>query len=663
MNSPYWPTLLARRGVQRNSPVTRLFILGTIDASAIVLAWLAICSWSTTGHGTLGFAVLASIVLCQILVGSALSLYRNRYPIGSALELRRQGVSALIVSVLGVAIAFVLGLGIELPWFVLALLSSQVLMIAFRQGLRMWIDDQRRPESGERVIIVGAGETGAALVYQMLSDPRSGYIPVAFVDDDRAKSKVVLHGVHVRGRVSEIQEIVDDHGADGVVVAIAQAPAEVFATLVGNLDLGRTWVRTIPSLADLLSNEVAVSALRDMDVADLIGRQVIAPEAEPIDELIQGRTVLVTGAGGSIGAELCRIISTHGPARLVMLDRDESALHSLVLSMEGRALMDSHDLVLADIRDQAALDRAFDRIRPDLVVHAAALKHLPMLESHPEEAWKTNVHGTLNVLRAADRAGVERFVNISTDKAAGPTSDLGRSKLLAERLTSHFAETSGRPYVSVRFGNVLGSRGSVLISFAEQIRRGGPLTVTHPKVTRYFMTIPEACVLVLSAASDGLSGETMVLDMGEPVRIVDIARRMMTLAGRTCPIAYTGLRDGEKLHEELFTPTEGAEKTQNGRAWRVSVPALAPELIAEPNATGAAIRVSYEEHIVETNAQTDEEFGVPTEAELEQPSDANDMPEAPVGAVPSAELGTQSASEAAARLIEGALPRMKESIR
>ncbi|GAA3842136.1 nucleoside-diphosphate sugar epimerase/dehydratase [Brevibacterium ammoniilyticum] len=503
----------------------------------------------------------------------------------------------MIVTGLGIAIAFSLGLQIELPWFVLALLSSQVLMIAFRQGLRMWIDDQRRPDYGERVVVVGAGEAGAALVSQMLSDPRGGYIPVALVDDDRAKSKVVLHGVHVRGGISDIQEVVDDHGAVGVVVAIAQAPAEVFATLVNSLDLGRTWVRTIPSLADLLSDEVAISALRDMDVADLIGRQVIAPESEPIDRLINDTTVLVTGAGGSIGSELCRIIAQHSPARLVMLDRDESALHALVLSMDGRALMDSPDLVLADIRDIDSLDSVFDEVRPDLVVHAAALKHLPMLESYPTEAWKTNVHGTLNVLRAAQKYGAEHFVNISTDKAAGPTSELGRSKQLAERLTSHFAEATGKSYVSVRFGNVLGSRGSVLISFAEQIRRGGPITVTHPDVSRFFMTIPEACVLVLNAASDGAPGDTLVLDMGDPVRIVDIAQRMMTLAGRTCAISYTGLRDGEKLHEELFTPGEDAERVPSDRAWRIRVPAMEPDLLADPDATVNTIWDLYSEYV------------------------------------------------------------------
>lgn len=608
MNNPYWPTALAQRGVQRNSPVTRLFVLGLIDVMSILVAWAVIVPWTTDSIGATGLVVLATTVLCQILVGSVFSLYRNRYPIGSALELRRQGLCAVIVTALGVAIAILLGLEFDLPWFLLALLCAQVLMIAGRQALRMWIDSQRRPNTGERVVVVGAGEAGVSLISQMLRDPDGGYIPVAVVDDDPAKSRVVINGVRVRGRISDIQAVVDDHGADGIIVAIAQAPAEVFASLIGDLDLSRTWVRTVPSLADMLANGVALSGVRDMNVADLIGRQVIDPDSSEIESLVMGKTVLVTGAGGSIGSELVRLISKHSPGRVIMLDRDESALHSLCLSMTGTTLMDSEDLVLADIRDVDALMEVFESVRPDIVFHAAALKHLPMLESYPAEAWKTNVHGSLNVLRCAQRFDVERFVNISTDKAANPASELGRSKFLAERLTAHFAEVTGRPYVSVRFGNVLGSRGSVLISFAEQIRRGGPLTVTHPEVTRFFMSIPEACVLVLSAASVGEPGETMVLDMGDPVRIVDIASRMMTLSGRSCPITYTGLRDGEKLHEELFTPTEGAKMKASGHAWHVQIAPLVPAFIDSPRADERRIRASYSSHVDGADFEASNEF-------------------------------------------------------
>lgn len=625
MTTTYWPRRLSHLGVQRNSSATRFFVLGIIDVFSLIVAWVMIVKWTAHAEGPTGLAVLGSIVLCQIVVGSALSLYRNRYPIGSALELRRQGIGAVIVTALGTVIAALSGLSYDLPWFLLAMLSAQVLMIAGRQGLRMWLDNRFRPQIGQRVIVVGAGEAGGALISQMLGDPDSGYIPVALVDDDRAKSKSVMHGVRVAGTIGDIESVVDDHGADGVIVAIAQAPAEVFATLVSRLDLDQTWVRTIPSLADLLSGDVDLAGVRDLDVADLIGRGPIAGEPEQINGLISGKTVLVTGAGGSIGSELVRLISQHSPSRLIMLDRDESALHSLSLSMDGRALMDSEDLVLADIRDFDALTEIFETTRPQIVFHAAALKHLPMLERYPAEGWKTNVHGTLNVLRSAQAVGVERFVNVSTDKAASPTSELGRSKFVAERLTSHFAEVTGRPYVSVRFGNVLGSRGSVLITFADQIRRGAPLTITHPEVTRFFMTIPEACVLVLSAASEGRPGETMVLDMGEPVRIVDIAQRMMTIAGRSCPITYTGLRDGEKLHEDLFTPSEGAKRTENGRAWHVGIAGLEPAFLDGPYAGAGEIREAYEGCVVDAPAVAQDETPAET-VPAAQPSSRDRVP-------------------------------------
>lgn len=599
MNRQYWPRRLSEIGVERNSSITRFVVLGVIDIVSILVVWTMIVQWTAEVRNTTGLAVLGSIILCQIIIGSALSLYRNRFAIGSALELRRQGIGALIVSGLGLGIAATSGLVIGLPWFLLAMLSAQMLMIAGRQALRMWLDSQFRPQVGQRVVIVGAGEAGSALVSQMLGNPESEYIPVAMIDDDRAKTKSIIHGVKVAGRIDNVQTVVDDYGADGVIVAIAEAPATVFATIVSQIDLKRVWVRTIPPLSDLLSGDIDLAAVRDLDVADLIGRQPMDIDPKQIESIVKGKTVLVTGAGGSIGSELVRLIALHSPQRLIMLDRDESALHALCLSMDGRALMESEDLVLADIRDFDALASVFAETKPQIVFHAAALKHLPMLERFPGEGWKTNVHGSLNVLRAAADHDVERFVNISTDKAASPTSELGCSKFVAERLTSHFAEVTGRPYVSVRFGNVLGSRGSVLISFADQIRRGAAVTITHPEVTRFFMTIPEACLLVLSAASEGRSGETLVLDMGTPVRIVDIAQRMMSIAGRSCPITYTGLRDGEKLHEDLFTPDEGAKRTASGSAWHVDVAPLEPALLDGPFAPVEGIAESYERYVAD----------------------------------------------------------------
>jgi FlaA1/EpsC-like NDP-sugar epimerase len=283
--------------------------------------------------------------------------------------------------------------------------------------------------------------------------------------------------------------------------------------------------------------------------------------------------VLVTGAGGSIGSELCRQLARFEPAVLLKLDRDESALHAVQLSIHGRALLDGDDLLLADIRDRDRLFELFDHHRPEVVFHAAALKHLPLLESNPQEGWKTNVVGTQNVLDASEHVGVTHFVNISTDKAANPTSVLGYTKRLTERLTAHKGATGGT-YVSVRFGNVLGSRGSVLPAFREQAARGGPITVTHPDITRYFMLVEEASLLVINAGAIGRDGEVLVLDMGEPVKIADVAKRFAEQHHPALEIVFTGLRPGEKLHEDLIADDELGER----RAHPLIIHVRAPDL-------------------------------------------------------------------------------------
>jgi FlaA1/EpsC-like NDP-sugar epimerase len=329
-------------------------------------------------------------------------------------------------------------------------------------------------------------------------------------------------------------------------------------------------------LSEMLGSQVGVADLRELDVAELLGRQQVHTCADTVGEYLAGKRVLVTGAGGSVGSELCRQIHRFGPARLFMLDRDESALHSVQLSIYGEAMLDSPDIVLADIRDSEAVRVAFGRCQPDVVFHAAALKHLSALEQYPLEAWKTNVLGTYYVLEASLAAGVSKFVNISTDKAANPKSVLGSSKRVGERLTASAATRSDGKFLSVRFGNVFGSRGSVLSTFTEQLAQGRPITVTHPEVSRFFMTIPEAVQLVLQAASIGRSGEALLLDMGERLRIADVARQLMEVSGRSAPIVYTGLREGEKLHEELFGPGELDQRPSHPSISQVVVPPLDP---------------------------------------------------------------------------------------
>lgn len=585
----YWPEQLKRLGLERNSRLVRLLLLGALDATLLLLALVIVLPWrADTEYSDL--LILSGILLfAQFAAGYATSLYDNRYRIGSGAELRWQALVFVIVAFVGIAATAGFSVHLRQDALILTLFVGTALMVGARQLLRVSIDHNRRPHAGERVVIVGASEVASSLISQMLRGPANRYRPAAIVDDDPATEHLIMDGVPVRGRLDDLGKVIEQVHADGAIIAIAQAPREIFRSVVDQIDLSKTWVRTLPPFADLINSDIGLSSVRDIDVSDLLGRTVQTPGTASLTESVRDRTVLVTGAGGSIGSELCRIIARQAPARLVMLDRDESALHSLCMSLEGRALMDSPDLALADIRDFSSLEQVFFETKPDVVFHTAALKHLPMLETFPQEGWKTNVYGTLNVLKAAQRYGVERFVNISTDKAADPTSNLGRTKLLAERLTASFAATTGKHYVSVRFGNVLGSRGSVLIAFQEQIRQGLPLTVTHPDVTRYFMTIPEACLLIVEASVEGGMGETLVLDMGQPVRIIDIAQRMMALSGRGCPIVYTGLRDGEKLHEQLFSPMEGGVVTDSGAAWHTHVTPLAPSELPDFDISGEEI--------------------------------------------------------------------------
>jgi FlaA1/EpsC-like NDP-sugar epimerase len=343
-------------------------------------------------------------------------------------------------------------------------------------------------------------------------------------------------------------------------------------------ELGRALgldVKVLPPVRDLFDGQIEVEDIRDVTTADLLGRHEIHTDIDAIAGYISNKRVLVTGAGGSIGSELCRQLYHFAPAQLIMLDRDESALHAVQLGIEGRALLDSPDLVLVDLRDRAAVAQALERYRPEVVFHAAALKHLTLLERHPAEAVKTNVWATLDLLELSEAAGVSRFVNISTDKAADPCSVLGYTKRITERLTSHFSSTAGA-FLSVRFGNVLGSRGSVLTTFQSQVERGGPLTVTHKDVTRYFMTVEEAVELVIQAGAIGRPGEALVLDMGKPVSIAELATLVAGGSERRPNIEYTGLRPGEKLHEVLLGAAEVDLRPSHPLISQVDVPPLDP---------------------------------------------------------------------------------------
>ncbi|HET8560603.1 MAG TPA: nucleoside-diphosphate sugar epimerase/dehydratase [Marmoricola sp.] len=425
------------------------------------------------------------------------------------------------------------------------------------------------PATRMRALVVGAGVAGQALARDLAAAPGFGLEPVGFLDDDPTRADGG-GDLPLLGSLDEVEAAVLSEHADAVVIAIPGLDPQLFRKVARGATAAGASVRYLPSFVGALERDVVGSDMRWLDVGKLIGRDevhVVSPEAAAI---IRDRVVLVTGAGGSIGSELCRQVFGFNPARLVMLDHDESNLHRLQLELWGEGTLDNDDIVVADIRDRERLARLFDQVRPDVVFHAAAHKHLPLLERHPCEAVKSNVAGTENVLWAAVEHGAERFILVSTDKAADPTSVLGATKRMAELLVQHEEESRTR-VASVRFGNVLGSRGSLLTVLAEQISRGLPLTVTHPDMTRFFMTIEEAAGLVIEAARMAEGGEVFVLDMGEPVRILDVVQSFAEQLHRPdVEIRFTGMRPGEKLVEQLFSEQESPLPTEHPRIFKVA---------------------------------------------------------------------------------------------
>jgi FlaA1/EpsC-like NDP-sugar epimerase len=437
---------------------------------------------------------------------------------------------------------------------------------ASRYTWRLVREQLRRPseQTAKKILVYGAGEGGIQIVSTMLRNPNSTYLPVGFLDDNTSTHRLRISGVPVLGGKESIEKAAARTGATSLLIAIPSADSDVVSEIAQLARQANLDVKILPPVQSLDERQVDASDIRDLTDEDLLGRRRVKINLDEISQYLVNRRVLVTGAGGSIGSELCRQLIRFNPAEIIMLDRDESSLHEVQLSIYGRALLDTPQTVLADLRDERAINEIFETRKPQVVFHAAALKHLPLLERYPHEAYQTNVLGTLTMLKASQRAGVEVFVNISTDKAANPISVLGYSKRIAERLTADFAFSSGGgKYISVRFGNVLGSRGSVLMSFRDQIAKGGPVTVTHRGVTRYFMTISEAVQLVIQAGAIGSTGEILVLDMGKPVNIHEVAEQLVRNSGKPIRIEVVGLRVGEKVHEELFGAGEIDERPRH----------------------------------------------------------------------------------------------------
>lgn len=547
------------------------------DLIMIAAAWLS-AFWLRFNLGSIPeeslSVALHTLPLLLVVQGGAFyvfGLYRGVWRFASLPDLLRIGQAVLLGVLVSAALLFMATRMGGIPRSVFPLYA--ILLVGFlgvpRFVYRLSKDHNFRPRSGQQVLIVGAGRAGEMLVRDLFRHVERSYLPVAFVDDDRAKLGKEIHGVRVVGTSNDIVDVVRQYSIDVVLIALPSASAVDVRHIIEECERSGVPFRITPRLDDLLSGKTSVSELREVSIEDLLGRDQVTLDWGAISQGLCGKSVLVTGGGGSIGSELCRQISRLSPASLIVADRGEFNLYSI--EMELRASFPSLPLHvrLVDVTDTAAIEKVFSDYKPNVVFHAAAYKHVPMLQDQVREAVFNNVIGTQCVALAADRHGVESFVLISTDKAVNPTNVMGTTKRIGEIFSQNFNRHSKTDFITVRFGNVLGSAGSVVPLFKRQIAKGGPVTVTHPEVTRYFMTIPEAAQLIMQAAVNGRGGEIFVLDMGEPIKISYLAEQMVRLSGKKpgedIAITYVGLRPGEKLYEELVHDQEPLAPTPHER--------------------------------------------------------------------------------------------------
>ncbi len=530
--------------------------------------------------------ITLGVVALRLPVFVYFGLYRRLWRYASVRELVAIVIAVSVGSGLGLLIIVVLGLrGSDSPVFGFPrsiIVLEWLLTLTFVGGSRFAVRvvaEGRLPEvAGDKsesrlALIIGAGDAGVALAREMQTSSQVDLVPVGFVDDDPMKIGHEIRGLPVIGSRRTLPAIAAQTGARVAAIAMPTAPGKVIRETVELCRQAGLETRTIPGMYQLLDGRVSINSLRAVELEDLLRREPKTTNLDDVAGYLENRRVVVTGAGGSIGSELCRQIARYKPEKLVLIGHGENSIFDIYNELSSRFPALKVESVIADVRDRARMMAIFDRYRPGVVFHAAAHKHVPLMELNPVEAVTNNVFGTRNMLAASEAYGVERFVFVSTDKAVRPVNAMGATKRLAELLVLDAARRTGRTFVAVRFGNVLGSRGSVVPLFQKQIAAGGPVTVTHPDMKRFFMTIPEASQLILRAGALGKSGEMFVLDMGEQVRIVDLVNDLIRLsgyeAGRDIDVAFVGLRPGEKLEEELFFPEEKSDRTIDERIFVV----------------------------------------------------------------------------------------------
>jgi FlaA1/EpsC-like NDP-sugar epimerase len=534
--------------------------------------WLRFDSQVPPQYWNLALAMLPVVLVIRVMVFLPFRLFEGLWKYSSLWDLR----NIIIAVTLSTAVLYAVAESVAPdPFYPRSIyIIDSIVLILLLGGVRMTrriYRELRWETTGRRVLVYGAGDAGEMIVRDMRQNETFDGHPIGFVDDDHRKKGERIHGVPVLGGRNDIGRIVEKHAPEEVLIALPSASRETLREIVRALEPYKLRITTLPRLSDLIGQGVNVEQIRQLKVEDLLARDPVGLDYAPVVEFLANKCVLVTGAGGSIGSELCRQIIQARPVRLVLVDRYENSLFQITNELARNGI--SLKPVIADITDPRRVDQVIADVRPDVIFHAAAHKHVPLMEENPCEAIKNNVRGTRVMAEAAQRWNVERFVMISTDKAVNPTSMMGASKRLAELVIDTFNNGGPRRFVTVRFGNVLASNGSVVPIFLSQIAKGGPVTVTHPEMRRYFMLIPEAVQLVLHAAAIRDASSLYVLDMGEQVKVVDMARNLIRLSGyvpdKDIAIEYTGVRPGEKLYEELVGDGEVAEPSSMAKVMRV----------------------------------------------------------------------------------------------
>ena len=514
------------------------------------------------------FFILGILAVVNVAMMGAFRLYNNLWEYASVDEALQVVFSVVLSTLVGAVFLWIINVRLPIRVFIGSAILLVLIMGAYRMVWRL-MRRRKRAFSGSgmerpRTLVVGAGETGSLTINRMSTkDPNMPGIPIVATDDDPTKRGLRIHGVKVEGSTDDVIALVNKYDIQQIVVAIPSATPSERKRIYKVCTKTDCTLKTLPNIRDLRIDELGDVALRDVDVTDLLGREEIQLDMRIAYAYVAGETVLVTGGGGSIGSELCRQLAKVAPRRIVIFDICENDAYMLRQELLREYSDLEVDIEVGSICNDRRVTELFEKYRPSVVFHAAAHKHVPLMEVCPREAIENNVFGTLNVVRAADAFGVEHFTFISTDKAVNPTSVMGATKRMGEMVMQYYAHTSKTVFAAVRFGNVLGSNGSVIPLFKKQIAAGGPVTVTDPDIERFFMTIPEAVQLVIQAGGMAAGGEIFVLDMGEPVKIADLAKNLIRLSGAHVSITYTGLRDGEKMYEELLMDEEKTLPTSN----------------------------------------------------------------------------------------------------